>query len=131
MPPHRKASAVRTRMERLRERRNAAQTLRVASPTATLIGVQLKFHSVTKPLHAPQSFVLYPPARALFEFPCPYGDCDGIYDFGPEAKKTFSRDKSGVTGSVECGGQRFRGGLQRQTCGLRVDYEIKAEHEPA
>jgi hypothetical protein len=125
-----KDPSTRTREERLREGRASAPTLRASSPSAKLIEVRLKFLPETAPLHAAQAFVLYPAARAFFEYPCPYGDCDGTYDLGAQAENTFKRDKSSASGTLECGGTRSRDGLQRQPCGLRVHYTITAHHEP-
>lgn len=129
-PPRNKVSAYREREERLRKGRLSAQTLREASPETTLVNVQLKFLPIAAPPHAAQSFVLYPSARAFFSYPCPYGDCDGVYDLSAEAARALGREKSRVTGTVECAGARSRDGLQAQPCGLRVSYTIGAQHEP-
>ena len=117
----------RDRAELLRKRRADAATLREASPGTALLKIQLEFLPLSAPPHVAQSFVLYPAARAFFEYPCPYGDCDGIFNFSAEAKGAFGRDKSGVTGTVECSGMRSRDGLQKQPCGLQVSYSISAE----
>jgi hypothetical protein len=123
-----KISAYREREERLRSGRAAAQPLRSASPTAALVNVQLRFLPATAPLHAAQSFVLYPGAKAYFSYPCPYGDCDGIYHLDSEANRALTAEKSRVSGTLECVGVRAREGLQRQPCGLRVSYAISAKH---
>ena len=117
------------RAERLQKGRADAQTLRQACPTATLVRVNLTFMPATAPLHAAQSFVLYPAARAYFSYPCPYGDCDGVYDLGAEALRILGREKTRLSGKAECTGLRSRDGLQRQPCGLCVDYTISAQHE--
>jgi hypothetical protein len=128
--PRQKPSAFRERKERLRKARDAAQTLRSAFPNATLVNVQLQFLPASAPPHAAQSFVIYPGARAFFEYPCPYGDCDGIYELGAAAVQALAQDSSGVSGTLECGGLRSRDGLQRQPCGLNMSYTITARHEP-
>jgi hypothetical protein len=92
--------------------------------------VQLRFLPATAPLHAAQSLILYPPAKAYFAYPCPYGDCDGIYDLDSEANRALTGEKNRVTGTIECAGVRSREGLQRQPCGLRMSYTIAAKHEP-
>jgi hypothetical protein len=127
--PKQKVSSFREREERLRKGRDAAQTLRAAFPNAVTVNVQLRFLPATAPLHAAQSFMLYPAARAYFSYPCPYGDCDGIYDLAGPAQQALTRKSGSVSGTVECAGVRSRDGLQRQPCGLRVGYTISAQHE--
>jgi hypothetical protein len=126
-----KTPVSRERKERLRKAHDAAQTLRDAFPHATLVSVQLQFLPVTAPPHAAQSFVMFPGARAFFQYPCPYGDCDGIYELGAAAARALALDSSGVCGTVECCGLRSRDGLPRQPCGLRVSYTITAPQTPA
>jgi hypothetical protein len=129
-PSRDKVPTARDRAELLRKRRADAATLREAAPGTALLKIQLDFLPLSAPPHVAQAFVLYPAARAFFEYPCPYGDCDGIFDVSAEAKRAFGRDKSGVTGTVECSGMRSRDGLQKQPCGLRVSYSISAERAP-
>lgn len=119
----------RERDEQLRSARAGAQPLRVAFPTASVVNVHLRFLPATAPLHAAQSFVLYPAAKAFFAYPCPYGDCDGIYDLAADAARALAGDTSRVTGVSECAGARSRDGLQRQLCGLRLSYTISATRE--
>jgi hypothetical protein len=126
-----KPSVSRERKERLRKAHDAAQTLRDAFPDATLVSVHLHFLPVTAPPHAAQSFVMYPAARAFFEYPCPYGDCDGIYELGAAAARSLTPDSTGVSGTVECCGLRCRDGLPRQPCGLRMSYTITARQASA
>ena len=129
--PRQKVSSFREREERLRKGRDAAQTLRTAFPNAATVNVQLRFLPATAPLHAAQSFMLYPAARAYFSYPCPYGDCDGIYDLSAPAHQALGRKGGTVNGTLECAGVRSRDGLQRQPCGLRVSYTISAQQEAA
>jgi hypothetical protein len=129
--PRQKVSSFREREERLRKGRDAAQTLRAAFPHAATVNVQLRFLPATAPLHAAQSFMLYPAARAYFSYPCPYGDCDGIYDLAAPAHQALGRKGGTVSGTLECAGVRSRDGLQRQPCGLRVSYTISAQQEAA
>jgi hypothetical protein len=124
-----KPSAVREREDRLRAGRAAAQTLRAVSPTALFVNVQLRFSPTAAPAHATQSFVLYPAAKAYFGYPCPYGDCTGIYDLDLEASRAMARGKSRVTGTLECVGERSRMGQPRERCGLQMRYVITTKHE--
>ncbi len=128
--PKQKISSFREREERLRKGRDAAQTLRAAFPNAANVNVQLRFLPGAAPLHAAQSFLLYPAARAYFSYPCPYGDCDGIYDLSAPAQQALGRKAAGpVSGTLECEGTRSRDGQQRRPCGLRVSYTISTQPE--
>lgn len=113
----------------MRVGRAAAQTLRRVSPTAISVNVQLRFLPATAPAHVAQSFVLYPAAKAYFAYPCPYGDCSGIYDLDLEATRAIGQEKSRVTGTLECAGLRSRAGQAREQCGLQVKYMITVKHE--
>jgi hypothetical protein len=128
--PRQKLSAFRERKERFRKARDGTQTLRSAFPDATLVNVHLLFLPESAPPHAAQSFVMYPAARAFFQYPCPYGDCDGVYELGAAATQALARENSGVSGTLECSGVRSRDGLQRQPCGLGVRYAITARYGP-
>ena len=118
------------REQRLRQIRTVAQTLRNACPSATLVTVKLDFLADASQTHAAQSFVLYPGARAVFCYPCPYGDCDGIYDLTTEADQTLKQQKTRVTGISRCCGSRSRLS-QPKTCGLSVRYTIVTKHAAA
>jgi hypothetical protein len=126
-PSRNKVPTARDRADLMRKRRADSATLRDASPGTALVNVHLNFLPLAAPPHAAQSFVLYPAARAFFEYPCPYGDCDGIYDFSADAKRALGYEKKCITGTVECSGVRSRDGGQKQPCGLRVSYSISAE----
>jgi hypothetical protein len=125
--PRSKPTAVRDREDRLRAGRAAAQTVRSVSPTTLFVKMQLRF-STTTPPHASQSFVLYPGAKAYFAYPCPYGDCSGVYDLDAEATRAMSGEESRVTGTLECDGGRSHNGQLRERCGLQVRYAIEAQH---
>jgi len=115
------------RAERLREGRAAAPTLREVFPGAARIAVHLQFLADEVPSHAEQSFVLYPAARAFFAFPCPYGDCDGIYDLSQAVESALKRSAPQTTGTLECSGARTRNRMPRQPCGLQVTYTVTAD----
>lgn len=130
LQPRQKLSAFRERKERLRRARDSAQTLRNAYPHAMLVNVQLQFLPASAPPHAAQSFVMYPGARAFFEYPCPYGDCDGVYQLGTAAVQALAHESCDASGTLECCGARARDGQQRQPCGLRMTYTIAAQYDP-
>ena len=120
-------SVFQDRAERLRKGRATAPLVREVCPRAAHITVQLKFHA---PPHADQSFVLYPGARAHFGFPCPYGDCDGIYDLSHAAQSILQGPELQAAGTLECGGLRSRHRIPRQPCGLQVSYIVYAQRLP-
>ena len=120
-------SVIQDRAERLRKGRAAAALLRDVCPRATHIAVRLKFQA---PPHTDQSFVLYPGARAYFGFPCPYGDCDGIYDLSHAAQSILEGTALQASGTLECDGLRSRHRIPRQPCGLQVSYIVNAQRLP-
>jgi len=121
-------SVFQDRAERLRKGRATAALLREVCPRATHVAVLLKFEAA---LHADQSFVPYPGARAYFGFPCPYGDCDGIYDLSHVTQSILLGTALQASGTLECGGVRSRHRIPRQPCGLRVNYSVNAQRLPA
>lgn len=129
-PSRKKEVQVRDRTELMRKRRADAGVLRELSPETARLTVHLSFLPAATPPHAAQSFTLYPAARAFFEYPCPNGDCPGIYDLDAHAKRALAEDRKRVTGTIECGGTRSRAGLLQQPCGLRVSYSISIERAP-
>lgn len=123
-------SGFQDRAERLRKGRATAPLLREVCPKATQIAVRLQFLPDQAPSHADQSFVLYPGARAYFGFPCPYGDCDGIYDLSHAAQSILQRPVPPASGILECSGVRSHRRVPRQPCRLQVKYTVSAQHFP-
>lgn len=113
----------------MRRARLETRPLREVSPGATLVTVDLSFDPAAEQAHAEQRFALYPAARAFFLYPCPFGDCDGIFDLSAIAGRTLERTKPRIAGSLECTGARPRAHQERQQCGLRAKYVISAQHE--
>ncbi len=95
--------------------------------------MHLQFQQPTAQRPTAQSFELYPPARAFFEYPCPYGDCDGIFDLGAAIREALGRASTRVEGTLECCGVRPGDGGLKLPCGLRVNYTLAAQYkaEPA
>jgi hypothetical protein len=121
-------SGFQQRQELWRKQRDNAQPMRNAYPTAAFANVQLKFDDPAANGHAAQSHIFYPPARAYFAFPCPYGDCDGIYDLTEAVGAALGKEAASREGTLECKGVRARGGLQRQHCGLVAHYTLAAQY---
>ena len=126
-PVGRAGSKFEDRAERLRRGRAAAPSLREMAPSTTHVVVRLEFRSDGTLKHADQSIVLYPGARAYFGFPCPYGDCDGIYDLTRAAQSAMTHLSSHPTETLQCEGTRSRHRLLGP-CGLQLSYTVSAEH---
>jgi hypothetical protein len=112
------------RAERLRRARASAPLVRETFPEVPRISVRLRFPNTEEPAHAEQSFVLYPGARAHFGYPCPFGDCDGIYDLGAAAEAAARNPTHQLRGTLECSGLRSRNRIPGQLCGLQVQYRV-------
>src|ERR1700674_1903180 len=123
------AAARQERMDRLRRDRAAALAVRVAFPTVQHLRLELKFESTTSSTPTLQSHVLHPPARAFFEFPCPYADCDGQFDLNAAATSVLASSAEHAEGEIECPGVRARDRMGRQACHLRVLYRFTADYQ--
>lgn len=121
------SSATAQRQERLRRSRAAAQAVRVAFPSITQIRLELRFEGTSANIPASQSHVLHPPARAFFEFPCPYADCDGEFDLTAAVRSALSTAPQPVRGLLECHGQRIGARTTTQRCNLHLHYTVLAE----
>jgi hypothetical protein len=111
-------------MDRLRRDRGAAPQLRVAFPAVQQLRLELKFEGPTTNIPAPQSHVLHPPARAFFEFPCPYADCDGHFDLSEVVTVALTDRLPKAEGVLVCPGQRPDRRTSRTPCELRLNYEF-------
>jgi hypothetical protein len=112
--------------DRLRRDRAAAPSLRAAFPSVQQLRLELKFASTTSNIPASQSHVLHPPARAFFELPCPYADCDGQFDLTGAAHLLLVDRMSKVEGTLKCQGHRSDRGVTRTPCQLYLAYEFTA-----
>jgi len=121
-------STHRERREQSLRARAASDTMRDAYPSVDHLRLTLTFVDVT-PAPAPQSFVLHPPARAYFEFPCPYSDCDGKFDLATIARDTIKPGRKHAEGTLVCSGERTRGRIPKQPCELRVDYTVDVAYQ--
>lgn len=111
-------------MERLRRGRAAAPSLRVAFPSVQQLRLELNFASTTTNIPASQSHVLHPPARAFFEFPCPYADCDGQFDLTDAVDLLLADRLLKAGGTLKCQGHRPDRGARRTPCQLHLTYEF-------
>ena len=131
MPTRKKESVFQQRRAQWLRDRASAQTLRSAYPAVEMIRVELTFKDSTTRPPAAQSYVVHPPARAFFEYPCPFADCDGKFDLGKEATQAMAASAKHAEGHLECTGLRSRDGLQKQPCGLRVTYALITQYASA
>lgn len=118
-----------TSREQWRRDRAAAQTLASAFPSVARVHIHLSFEDPAGPSPASQSHVLHPPSRAFFEFPCPYSNCDGVFDVSSPARDAMENPSSQSDGRLECPGVRSKDAVMRQPCGLQLKYTIVAEHQ--
>ena len=124
------AAARLERRDRLRRERAAALALRVVFPAVQQLRLELTFESTTSSTPARQSHVLHPPARAFFEFPCPYADCDGQFDLTGAVNAALADPAHRAEGTVECSGKRARDFSAKQPCQLRLIYDVTAMYHP-
>jgi hypothetical protein len=117
-------------MDRLRRERAAAPQLRVAFPSVQLLRLELKFEGAKTNIPASQSHVLHPPARAFFEFPCPYADCDGQFDLTSAVNLVLADRISKAEGALQCQGHRPDRQTTRTPCQLHVNYEFTVTYSP-
>jgi hypothetical protein len=124
------AAARQERRDRLRRDRATALALRVLFPAVQQLRLELVFQSTISSAPAPQSHVLHPPARAFFEFPCPYADCDGQFDLTAAVNAALADPAHRTQGELECSGKRARGVGSKQPCQLRLIYTVTATYQP-
>jgi hypothetical protein len=114
------------RMDQLRRDRATAPVLRAAFPTVQQLRIELKFEGPNSSVPTPQSHVLYPSARAFFEYPCPYSDCDGQFDLAGAVKAALADRAHRAGGLLECHGSRGHERTSRRPCQLQLVYEVTA-----
>lgn len=115
-------------MDQLRRERAAAQVLRTVFPSLQHLRIEFSFRGPTSSAPTPQSHVLYPPARAFFEYRCPYSDCDGQFDLGDAVKAALADAAHRAQGVLECRGSRGRDPTSSRPCLLQLIYEVTATY---
>jgi hypothetical protein len=114
------------RMDQLRRDRATASVLRAAFPAVQQLRIDLKFEGPGSSVPTPQSHLLYPPARAFFEYPCPYSDCDGQFDLAGAVKAALTHAAHRAEGVLACQGSRGHERTSRRPCLLQLVYEVTA-----
>ncbi|MGH8131369.1 MAG: hypothetical protein ACRES3_11000 [Steroidobacteraceae bacterium] len=122
-------SLLEQKREKSLQKRAKAGALSKAFPNVEQVHVQLRFIATANPMPAAQVHALYPSAHAYFEFPCPYGDCDGSFDLNGVALPLLGNSAPQAEGTLQCSGSRTAGGMTRQPCKLRADYWISAKYQ--
>jgi hypothetical protein len=110
--------------EKQRRARLAAKELRVQFPQFSSLRLDLAFSDESPQPPAPQSFVLHPPARAYFVYPCPYASCTGEIDLAANVDQIAEAGKSRTAGHTRCKGERVRGRQGKTPCDLHIEYSI-------
>lgn len=123
-----RSAALLRRQECSRRDRAAAPSLRAAHPQLARLRVELCFQaSADNIAPASQQHALYPPAAAFFKFPCPYLDCDGMFDLTAAVAAALGSDDHHNRGTLICSGQRAHDQLSGRSCGLCLTYQVIAE----
>lgn len=117
------------RAERLRRDRAATPPLREAFPAVQQLRLELKFEGAALNIPAAQSHVLHPPARAFFEFPCPYADCDGQFDLADAVNAVLANRAPEAEGVLRCSGQRLDRRASRVPCELHLHYAFTVTYQ--
>jgi len=112
-------------MEQLRRDRATAPVLRTEFPSLQYLRIELKFQGSGSSVPTSQTHMLYPPARAFFEYRCPYSDCDGQFDLNRAVKAALADATRRAEGVLECRGSRGSE-ASRHPCLLRLEYEVTA-----
>ncbi|HTY95075.1 MAG TPA: hypothetical protein VMC02_14385 [Steroidobacteraceae bacterium] len=120
----------RERRERFRRSRAAAVALRETFPAVQQVRLELFFQGSSATTPAPQCHTLHGPARAFFEFPCPYADCDGEFSLGPAVEAALADPSHRATGEAECSGGRAARDGGKQSCKLRLTYCVTVTYRP-
>jgi hypothetical protein len=118
------------RRDRLRRDRAAALPLREVFPAVQQLRLELLFQGSTSTTPATQSHTLHAPARAFFEFPCPYADCDGHFDLSAAVRAALADPAHRATGALGCSGKRAVRLGAKELCQLRLNYVVTAICQP-
>lgn len=118
------------RRERFRRSHATALPLREAFPAVQQLQLELLFRGPGSSTPPMQSHTRHAAARAFFEFPCPYADCDGQFDLSTAVKTAVADAAHRTTGELECSGSRVVRMGASELCGLRLTYTVTAAFQP-
>ena len=114
------------RRERFRRGNATALALREVFPAVQQLRLEFVFRGPGSTAPAMQVRTLHAAARAFFEFPCPYADCDGQFDLGAAVNAALADPTHRATGELECSGKRAVRVGASDPCGLHVNYTVVA-----
>jgi len=114
------------RRDRLRRGRAASLAIREVYPAVLQLRLELLFQGSASSNPAPQLHTLHAPARAFFEFPCPYADCDGHFDLSVAVKAAVCDPTHVAAGDLPCCGKRAVRVGDKEPCRLHLGYTITA-----
>ena len=114
------------RRERFRRGHATALALREVFPAVQQLRLDFIFGGPGSTAPAMQSRTLHAAARAFFEFPCPYADCDGQFDLSTAVKAALADPTHRATGELECSGKRVVRVGASDPCRLHVNYTVTA-----
>lgn len=117
-------------LDRLRRDRKAARPLRAAFPRVEELRLELVFQDMARRAPAAQAIILHPPAPAFFEFPCPFADCDGLFDLTGVVNEASITAAGRVEGVFQCSGSRSHRHATKRPCNLNIHYTVTATHQP-
>jgi hypothetical protein len=116
-------------IEQSRRDRTTAPVLRAAFPTLQHLRIELRFQGSGSSVPTPQTHMLYPPARAFFEYRCPYSDCDGQFDLKGAVRAALTDATHRSEGLLECQGSRGQDHASRRACLLQLIYQVTAIYQ--
>lgn len=116
-------------MEQSRRDRILAPLLRAAFPTLEHLRIELRFQGSGASVPTPQTHILHPPARAFFEYRCPYSDCDGRFDLERAVRSAITEGTHRAEGQLECQGSRGQDHASRRPCLLQLIYQVSAIYQ--
>jgi hypothetical protein len=116
-------------MEQLRRDRATAPVLRTEFPSLQQLRIELRFQGSGSSVPTSQTHMLYPPARAYFEYRCPYSDCDGQFDLNGAVRAALTDPTHRAEGVLECHGSRRQDHASRRACLLQLHYEVTATYQ--
>jgi hypothetical protein len=114
----------------LRRDRDMAPLLRAMFPKLQHLRIELRFAGPGSNVPTAQTHRLYPPARAFFEYRCPYSDCDGRFQLDDAVRIAVNNAAHRAQGVMECNGSRGQDLSARRACLLQLDYHVTADCQP-
>jgi len=123
------ARARKEQMEQSRRDRATAPMLRTAFPTLLHLRIEFRFQGSGSSAPTSQTHLLYPPARAFFEYQCPYSDCDGQFSLDGAVRAALADATHRAEGVLECHGSRGQDVASRRACLLQLTYKVTPTYQ--